>query len=186
MFDLDIFVCLSVGATWCLVLSSSLHLRIYPSIYSLSVYTLYNCFSKLSVFLNRIPAHPQLTLNGLSRQFLYKKHICAYVTWSREMSQLSKISISIFLHHILISEICFILMQTLYELNIRLQSYEGFDNAKNNMKQRNLNVTVFANISDIRLIPLDRVSHAAPYNFQEQTWKCLVITASQNATRKVV
>ena len=37
-------------------------------------------------------------------------------------------------------------MQTLLQLDICLQSYEGFDNSKNNMKQRNWN-TVFANIS---------------------------------------
>ena len=36
-------------------------------------------------------------------------------------------------------------MQTSLQLDIWLQSYEGFDNAKNNKKQRNLN-TVFANI----------------------------------------
>ena len=36
-------------------------------------------------------------------------------------------------------------MQTPLQLDIWLQSYEGFDNAKNNIKQRNLN-TVFANI----------------------------------------
>ena len=39
-----------------------------------------------------------------------------------------------------------LLMQTPLLLDIWLQSYEGFDNAKNNMKQRNWN-TVFANIS---------------------------------------
>ena len=33
------------------------------------------------------------------------------------------------------------------QFDIWLQSYEGFDNAKNNMKQRNLN-TFFANISE--------------------------------------
>ena len=37
-------------------------------------------------------------------------------------------------------------MQTPLQLDIWLRSYEGFDNVKNNMKQRNLN-TVFANIS---------------------------------------
>ena len=37
-------------------------------------------------------------------------------------------------------------MQTPLQLDIWLQSYDGFDNAKNNMKQRNLN-TVFANIT---------------------------------------
>ena len=38
-------------------------------------------------------------------------------------------------------------MQTPLQLDIWLQSYEGFDNAKNIIKQRNLN-TVFANISN--------------------------------------
>ena len=37
-------------------------------------------------------------------------------------------------------------MQTPLQLDIRLQSYEEFDNAKNNIKQRNLN-PVFGNIS---------------------------------------
>ena len=37
-------------------------------------------------------------------------------------------------------------MQTPLQLDIWLQSYEGFDNAKNIMKQRNLN-NVLANIS---------------------------------------
>ena len=54
-------------------------------------------------------------------------------------------------------------MQTLLQLDIWLQSYEGFDNAKNNMKQRNLN-TVFANISKTTFpisdfIPLDHVTY---------------------------
>ena len=62
------------------------------------------------------------------------------------MSHLSKNSISIFLHHFLKTSKCFILMQTPLRLDIWLQSYEGFDNANNNMKQRNLN-TVFANIT---------------------------------------
>ena len=53
-------------------------------------------------------------------------------------------------------------MQTPLQLDVWLQSYKRFDNAKNNMKQRNLN-TVFA-ISqkqhpDIRLIPLDHVTY---------------------------
>ena len=68
------------------------------------------------------------------------------MTRSREISHLSKISISIFLHHFLKTSKCFILMQTPLQLDIWLQSYDGFDNAKNNMKQRNLN-TGFANIS---------------------------------------
>ena len=37
-------------------------------------------------------------------------------------------------------------MQTPFQLDMWLQSYEGFVNAKNNIQQRNLN-TVFANIS---------------------------------------
>ena len=76
----------------------------------------------------------------------HQSTIIPYVTRSREMSHLSKISISIFLHHFLKISKCFILMQTPLQLDIWLQSYEGFDNAKNKMKQRNLN-TVFANIS---------------------------------------
>ena len=62
------------------------------------------------------------------------------------MSHLSKNSISIFLHHLIITSNCFILMQTPLQSDIWLQSYEGFVNAKNNVKQRNLN-TIFANIS---------------------------------------
>ena len=62
------------------------------------------------------------------------------------MSHLSKISFSFFLHHFLKTSKCFILMQTPLQLDIWLQSYEGFGNAKNNIMQRNLN-TVFANIS---------------------------------------
>ena len=41
---------------------------------------------------------------------------------------------------------CFILLQTPLQLDNWLQSYDEFVNAKNNIKQRNLN-TVFANIS---------------------------------------
>ena len=69
-----------------------------------------------------------------------------YVTWSREMSHLSKKSISIFLHHCLTTSKCFILMQTPLQLDIRLQSYEEFDNAKNNIKQKEFE-PCFANIS---------------------------------------
>ena len=69
-----------------------------------------------------------------------------YVTRSREMSHLSKNSISIFLHHFLETSKCFILMQTPLQLDNWLQSYEGFDIAINNRKQRNVN-TVLANIS---------------------------------------
>ena len=62
------------------------------------------------------------------------------------MSRLSKNSISIFLHHCLKPLKCFIFVQTPLQLDIWLQSYAGFDNAKNNIKQMNLN-PVFANIS---------------------------------------
>ena len=65
-----------------------------------------------------------------------------YVTWSREMSHLSKISNSFFLHHFLVTSKCFILMQTPLQLDIWLQSYEGFVNAKNNIKQRNSNTVL--------------------------------------------
>ena len=41
-------------------------------------------------------------------------------------------------------------MQTPIQLDIWLQSYEGFDNANNSIKQWNLN-TVFANISKTTL-----------------------------------
>ena len=85
-------------------------------------------------------------LGGSNLHFVYETEIITYVTWSREMSHLSKMSIPIFLHHFLITAKCFILMQTPLQLDIWLQSYEEFDNAKNNMKQRNLK-TVFANIS---------------------------------------
>ena len=59
---------------------------------------------------------------------------------------LVEISIHIFLHHFLITSKCFILMLTPLQLDNWLQSYEELVNAKNNIKQRNLN-TVFANIS---------------------------------------
>ena len=36
---------------------------------------------------------------------------------------------------------CFILMQTSLELDIWLQSYEEFANAKNNIKQKNLPIS---------------------------------------------
>ena len=73
-----------------------------------------------------------------------------FVTWSREMSHL---------HHFLITAICFILIQTPLELDIWLQSYEGFDNAKNNMKfEQCFCQYLINNIPDIRLIPLDNVT----------------------------
>ena len=65
-----------------------------------------------------------------------KKGGKTYMTWSREISHLSKISISIFLHHFLITTKCFILMQTPLQLDIWLQSYEGFDNAKKQYKTK--------------------------------------------------
>ena len=49
-------------------------------------------------------------------------------------------------HLFLMTSKSFILIQTPLQLDIWLQSYEGFVNAKNNTKQKNLN-TVFANIS---------------------------------------
>ena len=68
------------------------------------------------------------------------------VTRSREMSHLSNISIPIFLCTPLshITSKCFIFDAN--PITIWLRSYEGFDNAKINIKQRNFN-TVFANIS---------------------------------------
>ena len=56
-------------------------------------------------------------------------------------------------------------MQTPLQLDTWLQSYEGFDNVKNSMKQRNLN-TVFANIPDIRLIPLDHVTYVTQREYE--------------------
>ena len=96
----------------------------------------------------------QYTKSRLISAHLHCFHICTksnvmlyyytwYVTRSREMSHFP---ISIFLHHFLRTSKCFILMQTPLQLDIWLRSYERFDNAKNNIKQRNLN-TVFANIS---------------------------------------
>ena len=52
----------------------------------------------------------------------------------------------IFLHCFLITSKCFILMLTPLQLDNWLQIYEELVNAKNNIKQRNLN-TVFANTS---------------------------------------
>ena len=54
-----------------------------------------------------------------SRQCVSK----TYVTRSREMSHLSKISISIFLHHFLKTAKCFILMKTPLQLDIWLQNH---------------------------------------------------------------
>ena len=78
----------------------------------------------------------------LKKHLYWMELINTYVTWSREISHLSKISIAIFLHRFIITSICFILMQTPVQLDIWLQSYETW----NNIKQRNLN-TVFDNTS---------------------------------------
>ena len=57
-------------------------------------------------------------------------------------------------------------MQPPLKLDVWLQSYEEYINAKNNIKQKILN-TVFANISktisDIRLIPLDHVTNCVMF-----------------------
>ena len=84
-------------------------------------------------------------------------------TCSREMSRLSKMSISIFLQRFLKTLKVFILMQTPLQLDIWLQSYEGFDHAKNNTKQRDLNTVFYQylknNIANIQLIPLNHVTY---------------------------
>ena len=69
-------------------------------------------------------------------------------------------------------------MQTPLQLDIWWQSHEGFDNAKDNIKQRNFS-TVFANISDrniadIRLIPLDHVTYDAKRNNHWMIAKLLI------------
>ena len=50
-------------------------------------------------------------------------------------------------------------MQTPLQMNIWLQSYEGFVNAKNNIKQWSFCPYLKNNIADIRLIPLDHVTY---------------------------
>ena len=56
-------------------------------------------------------------------------------------------------------------MQTPSQLDIRLQSYDEFDNAKNNIKQKEFEHCFWQylknNIADIRLIPLDRVTYVS-------------------------
>ena len=64
------------------------------------------------------------------------------------MSHLSKMSIPIFLHHSLINFNASFWSKPCNKWISGLQSYEEFVNAKNNLKQSNLN-TVFANISKI-------------------------------------
>ena len=70
------------------------------------------------------------------------------VTWSRGISHLSEISIPIFLRHFLIVQNAPLWCKPHYNWisGCITMSYEGFDNVKNNIKQRNLN-SVFANIS---------------------------------------
>ena len=67
------------------------------------------------------------------------------------------------MHHFLKTSKSFILMQTPLQLDIWLQSNEGFDNAKNNMKQKEFEHCFCQyqknNIPDIRLIPLDHVTY---------------------------
>ena len=75
-----------------------------------------------------------------------------------------KMSIPCFVRYFLITSQCFILMQTPFKLDIWLQSYAGFDTAKNKRKQRHLN-PVFANISKTispisDLFPLDHVTYS--------------------------
>ena len=76
----------------------------------------------------------------------HKMFLSPYVTWSREMSHLSKNSIPIFLHHFLRTSILLRFDPNPITIGIWLQSYEEYSNAKNNIKQWNLN-TVFANDS---------------------------------------
>ena len=59
----------------------------------------------------------------------------------------------------------FLFSYTPLQLDIRLQSYEGFDNAKNNKKQKNLN-TVFANISK-----------TTSHNPTHSSWSCHICDA---------
>ena len=55
-----------------------------------------------------------------------KRHKCDTIKGNESLVE---ISISIFLNHILKTSKCFILMQTPLQLDIWLQSYDGFDNA---------------------------------------------------------
>ena len=70
------------------------------------------------------------------------------------------------MHHFLKTPKCFILIQIPVQLDIWVQSYEGFDNGKNNIKQRNLN-SVLANISKTTLPTSDSflliMSHICKY-----------------------
>ena len=64
-------------------------------------------------------------------------NIRTYVTQSREMRvTCRKISIPSFWSHFLITSKCFNLMQTSLELDVWLQSYEEFANAKHSINKR--------------------------------------------------
>ena len=91
-----------------------------------------------------------------------------------EMSHLSKISISIFSHRFLITSKCFILMQTSLQLDFWSQSYEGFVNAKNNIKRRNLNA-VFSSSSISIFIHLYLELVAGKENIQNITYITLTL-----------
>ena len=81
---------------------------------------------------------------------------------------LSKIPILSFLHHYKMLNFDANPLQ----LDIWLQSYEGFDRAKNKIKQMNLN-TVFANISKTTsptsdsFLPLDHVTYVNSFLWLE-------------------
>ena len=119
-------------------------------------------------------AHNADSTNWLKIKFEQKKcregKKLTHVTWSREMSHLSKISIPIFLHHFLITPEGFILMQTPLQLNIWLQSYEELVNAKNNIKERNWN-TVFANISK-PISPTSNLVLLIMFHICQNVYKC--------------
>ena len=95
-----------------------------------------------------------------------------FVTWSRGKSHLSTISISIFLHHFLKTYKIFISIQTPLQLDIWLQSYEGFGNARNIMKQRNLN-TVF--------LPISQKQH--PRHRTHSSWSCHILCFSYDFSK---
>ena len=75
------------------------------------------------------------------------QHFCFHYLFERVKTSIWRVVLNFYFLTPLSQNLkCFILMQTPLQLDIWLQSYEGFDNGNNNMKQRNLN-TVFANIS---------------------------------------
>ena len=125
------------------------------------------------LFQNQIKSKSELKLNlrnaYKSYNLLYTIVICTYTTslicqypclWQwfnrkriydtiKENESLVENLISIFLHHFLKSSKCFVWAQTPIQLDNWLQSYERFDNAKNNMKQRNL----------ITVLPISQKQH---------------------------